>query len=114
MPHAELKYSSDLNIDAEAILAEVESVIQRHDAGSGACKGRAYPTDIFHHSHLILEVSVLPKAHRDAEFMNSLLADLEAAVKAKIAQPCAFSAQLTFSGDYYVTNQHDGSRRMPN
>lgn len=114
MPHAELKYSSDLNIDAEAILAEVEAVIQRHDAGSGACKGRAYPSVLFQHSHLILEVSVLPKAHRDSGFMNALLVDLESAVKAKIAQPCAFSAEIRFSGEYYVTNQHDGLGGVPN
>jgi len=45
MPHAELKYSIDLDLDAEALLRCVEQVILRHDANSGECKGRAYPAD---------------------------------------------------------------------
>jgi hypothetical protein len=107
MPHAELKYSNDLDIDAVAILAGVEAVIQQHDTGAGQCKGRAFAVSEYHHSHVILNVSVLPKAHRDTAFMNALLADLETTVKSMIAQPCAFSAEITFSGEYYVTNQHD-------
>ena len=106
MPHAELKYTDDLDIDAPAILAGVEAVIQAHDAGSGQCKGRAFPVSEFHHSHVILNVSVLRKAHRDDDFMNALLADLETTVKSMISQACAFSAELTFSGAYYITNQH--------
>lgn len=106
MPHAELKYSDDLDIDARAILAGVEAVIQQHDDGSGQCKGRAFPVSEFHHSHVILTVSVLPKAHRDKEFMLALLSDLETTVKSMISQSCAFSAELSFSGEYYVTNQH--------
>ena len=106
MPHAELKYSADLEIDAEAILAEVEAVILRHDAGSGECKGRAYPAASFHHSHLILELSLLSKPHRDEAFTHALLTDVEQAVKARIAQPCFFSLSLNYSAGYYVTNTH--------
>ena len=104
MPHAEIKYSSDLDIDTPAVFNAIETTIQRHDAGSGACKGRAFRVELFHHSHVIVEVSVLPKPHRDEAFMASLLADLEVAIKAQLTQACAFSLSLVFSGRYYVTN----------
>lgn len=108
MPHAELKYSSDLDIDAPALLREIETTILAHDDSAGACKGRAYPTDQFHHTHIAISVSLLPKAHRDAAFLQALLDDLEQRLKARIAQPCAFSLGLNFSGAAYVTNMHSG------
>lgn len=108
MPHAELKYSSDLDIDTPAMLREIEAIILEHDDGAGACKGRAYPTDLYHHSHIAISVALLRKPHRDAAFLQALLDDLEQRLKARIAQPCAFSLGLTFSGDAYVTNMHSG------
>lgn len=109
MPHAELKYSSDLEIDAGAILAAVEQTIQRHDAGSGECKGRAYPADQFHHTHLILSVSMLTKPHRDKAFTDALMQDIERVVKSKIGQSCYFSFALEYSTSAYVTNWHEGA-----
>lgn len=106
MPHAELKFSNDLNIDHKAILSDIEASILKHDAGAGICKGRAYPCDRYLHTHLLVEVSILPKAHRDDAFCKALLSDLEAAIKARIEQSCAFSLELSFSGAYYVTNEH--------
>lgn len=108
MPHAELKFSADLNINAREILQEIETTILRHDDGAGACKGRAFSVEQFHHTHFLATVSLLPKAHRDAAFMQNLLDDLENSIKARIAQPCAFSLELNFSGSSYVTNMHSG------
>ncbi|MEP2028097.1 MAG: hypothetical protein ABJI96_05245 [Paracoccaceae bacterium] len=109
MPHAELKYSNDLQIDAVVILAAIEQTILRHDAGSGECKGRAYPTDIFHHSHLILNLSMLKKAHRDSAFTAALMTDLEQIVKENIPQSCFFSFTLEYSKGTYVTNFYEGT-----
>ncbi|MFY0690860.1 MAG: hypothetical protein JXR14_02950 [Paracoccaceae bacterium] len=106
MPHAELKYSNDLAIDAQAILAKIEETIHSHDSGSGACKGRAYPADIFHHTHLIVEISMLTKPHRDAAFTDALVSDLEAAIKSFVSQSCHFSLSLDYSTGAYVTNLH--------
>jgi hypothetical protein len=105
MPHAELKYSSDLNIDANAILQMIETTIQSHD-NAGACKGRAYPADQFNHTHLLVEISMLTKPHRDKAFTTALIADLEQAIKAQINQSCAFSLMLNYTGDTYITNMH--------
>ncbi|NVK13430.1 MAG: hypothetical protein HWE35_04555 [Rhodobacteraceae bacterium] len=108
MPHAELKYSSDLDIDAKAILAEIETVILEHDSGAGACKGRAYPAGQYHHSHITISVALLTKPHRDEAFSRSLLADLESRIKARLHQPCEFSLGLSYSTPFYVTNFHGG------
>lgn len=108
MPHADLKYSADLNIDGAAILADVEATIQAHDASSGMCKGRAYPAEVFHHTHLIVEISMLPKVHRDQAFMDALLRDLESCIKEHLKVPCAFSLAIAFSPGTYVTNMHSG------
>jgi hypothetical protein len=81
MPHAELKYSNDLSLDAPAILATIDATIRNYDAGAGDCKGRAYPAIEFNYTHVIAEISMLPKAHRDHAFMNALIANLEVAIK---------------------------------
>ena len=105
MPHAEIKYSSDLQLDSAAILAAIEAIILRHDSGAGACKGRAYPTSEFHHSHVTVSVSLLVKPHRDAEFSAALLSALEKAVSAMLPRPCEFSFGLQYSTPHYVTRR---------
>ncbi len=106
MPHAELKYSDDIRLDSAAILAQIEAIILRHDDGAGACKGRAYPTGAYHHSHVTVSVSLLVKPHRDASFSNALLAELEQKISAMIPTPCEFSFGLQYSSPFYVTRRH--------
>ncbi|OED46215.1 hypothetical protein [Leisingera sp. S232] len=108
MPHAELKYSSDLEFDAKAVLADIEAVIQEHDGGAGACKGRAYPVECFHHTHINISIALLTKAHRDQAFSAALLAALESCIKAHLKQPCEFSLGLSYSSPFYVTHFHPG------
>ena len=103
MPHADLKYSADLPIDPQALLEGIEAILQRHDPGSGDCKGRAYPGEISHHPHLIAEISLLPKAHRDAAFMEALRKDLADFLKNALPRPCWMSMNVTFSSPDYVT-----------
>lgn len=110
MPHAELKYSADLQLDARAILAAIETSILTHDPDSGACKGRAYPTDQFHHSHLLVSISMLTKPHRNKAFSTALISDLEAVLKGYLKQGCFFSLSLTFSDDLYITNEFTPER----
>lgn len=103
MPHAELKYSTELEIDPAALLQGIEAILQKHDPGSGDCKGRAYPAPVSHHVHLIAEISLLPKPHRDAVFMEALRADLADFLRAELPRPCWMSLNLSFSGAQYVT-----------
>lgn len=106
MPHAEVKYSDDLSLDTPAMLAEIEAIILRHDAGAGACKGRAYPTSEYHHSHVTITVNLLVKPHRDEAFSTALLTDLEQRISAMIPQACEFSFGLQYASPYYVTRRH--------
>ena len=105
MPHAELKYSSDLDIDAPGILRAIEERINVHDTKAGACKGRAYKAEDFHHTHLLVEVSMLTKPHRDDAFTIKVRDDLERAIKACLSQRCYFSLAINYSDPFYVTNE---------
>ena len=107
MPHAELRYSDDLKIDAVGLLRDIEATILRHDTGAGACKGRAYPAALFHHSHMLATVSLLAKPHRNTAFIAALSASLEQTIKAAIPQSCFFSLDIQFGAQTYVTNRHD-------
>lgn len=105
MPQADLKYSADLVLDAPALLAEVEAVILRHDGGAGACKGRAYPAAGFHHSHVLLEVGILDKPHRDQAFCAALLADLTALLDAALPTGTERAVALSFATAHYTTGK---------
>lgn len=105
MPHATLEYSADLQIDAGAILAEIEAIVLSHDAGAGDTKGRAYPAEVFHHTHCKLEVALLAKPHRNMAFMAALQADLSAALAKHLPRPCWLSVDLVFSGAGYHTEK---------
>ena len=104
MPHADLKYSSDLDLDLPRLMEVIEAVLQRHDPSSGDCKCRAYPAEVFRHTHLLVEIAMLPKAHRDTAFLKALRDDLEAAIKAELTQPLAFSMAIRLNDDLYITN----------
>ncbi len=106
MPHADIKYSSDLKINAEEILQAIEETILGKDTGAGACKGRAYPADQFNHTHILVTVALLQKPHRDRAFTVSLTEELEKAIKVHIHQSCAFSLSVEYNLDTYITNQH--------
>ncbi|MEO0391492.1 MAG: hypothetical protein AAF218_11215 [Pseudomonadota bacterium] len=105
MPHAELKYSAGLDLDAAQILRAVEDVLQARDPGSGDCKGRAYPAPQWHHHNVLLDISMLPKAHRDADWLAALRADLVGRIAPMVPRPCWLSIELRFSGAHYYTEQ---------
>ena len=109
MPHAEICYSSDLSLDPKRVLTRIEEVMQAHDPASGECKGRAYPADVFHHTHFIARVSLLAKPHRDTAFILALSNDLERAIKDCIPEPCLFTLDISFSSPIYVTGVHEGA-----
>ncbi|WP_299147717.1 hypothetical protein [uncultured Tateyamaria sp.] len=103
MPHCELHYSNDLDIDVDVILAEVEAIILAHDAGSGQTKGRAYPAPYFRHTNFKASLSLLPKPHRDAQFVAALQRDVVAAIAKHLPRPCWMSIDIGFSGTGYHT-----------
>jgi hypothetical protein len=103
MPHLELNYSADLDLDAGQVLRTVEACILKHDAGAGDCKGRAYPAEDFHHTHLKATVSLLAKPHRGAAFVAALQKDLTDLLSQHLPRPCWLSVDVVFSGPGYHT-----------
>lgn len=106
MPHADLRYSADLTFSTERMFDAIEQTILKHDDGAGETKCRAYPTAQFNHTHLLVDVAMLPKAHRDKAFLCALRDDLEHAIKAQLIQACAFSLAIRLNDDIYITNMH--------
>ena len=41
MPHTDIKYTSDIQIDFKTLLSDIEEIILDLDPTSGACKERA-------------------------------------------------------------------------
>jgi hypothetical protein len=103
MPHVDLKFTSDLNIDATAFLVAIETVIHGHDTSTGEVKGRAYPAEIFHHTHCLLEISMLTKSHRDDAYTQDLLSKLQTEMEQQLSQPCLLSLGIEYTDDNYIT-----------
>ena len=101
MPQADLKYSADLGLDAPALMADIQALIARYDSGAGQCKARAYPAEVFQHSHFVLELAILRKAHRDQAFRDALLDDLAQLVDGYLPSGTERAIELRFSGDDY-------------
>lgn len=105
MPHAEIKHSSDLSLDYQAMFTLIEHILNEHDSSAGACKCRAYPSNAFLHTHVVFEISILQKPHRDESFIQSLVADLKLQLKGMITQNCHFSLSVAFIGTGYSTGE---------
>ncbi|MEP1767954.1 MAG: hypothetical protein ABJJ53_15110 [Sulfitobacter sp.] len=103
MPQADLSFSSQITLDSAAILSTIETVISAHDSGSGACKGRAYPVEKTHHTHVLLRLRMLNKSHRDDIFMQALLSKLQEALRPLIPAPCILGIELGFLEPLYVS-----------
>lgn len=109
MPHVELKYTDDLEIDTKVIFQEIEQIVNQHDDSAGACKSRGFKIDEYLHTHISIWISLLPKKHRNQAFLDQLSQDLETKIKELILQECFFAIELVFSGPTYITNTHSGS-----
>jgi 5-carboxymethyl-2-hydroxymuconate isomerase len=112
VPHVEIKYSDNLNIDTKAIFNAVESVINKRDSSAGVCKSRAYPCAEYKYSHLLVTISLLTKLHRDEAFTRVLSEEIERVIKAYVKQSLYFSLNIEYSQAYYTTNIHlvDGDK----
>ncbi|MEN9343399.1 MAG: hypothetical protein RLZZ453_186 [Chlamydiota bacterium] len=103
MPHLEVKYSADIELDVNVLFDQIESAINELDPSAGVCKSRAYPAKSYKHSHVMIEVWLLPKQHRNYAFTQALLQGLKDCVKKKVANHCYISVQLHYRDANYVT-----------
>ena len=73
MPHADIKYTSDIQIDLKTLMSDIEKIILDLDPTSGACKGRALKVDEYHHSHINIEIRLFATKQRDIDLLNELI-----------------------------------------
>jgi len=106
MPHVEIKYSENLNLDIENIFDVVEEIINKHDVSAGVCKSRAYPCSQYKYSHILVTISLLSKPHRNKIFTQKLSEEIEVSIKKQLKQSLYFSLNIEYSQSYYTTNIH--------
>ena len=49
MPHADIKCTTDLDIDVKTLMLDIEEIILQLDPNSGVCKGRVIRVDEYFH-----------------------------------------------------------------
>lgn len=106
MPHAEIKYSDNLEIDVQKAFSLIEDIINDFDSNTGECKCRAYPSPQFKYPHVLITIAMLTKPYRDEAFTAELMQALENGLKALLTQSCYFSLQIDYSLTSYITNMH--------
>ncbi|NIZ13663.1 hypothetical protein [Phaeobacter sp. HF9A] len=103
MPQADLYYSADLALDGARLLATVETVIQTSDSSAGACKGRAFAVEVTHHRHVLLQVALLEKPHRDSAFLTALQNELARQIAPQLPESCGLGIELRFLSPQYLS-----------
>lgn len=118
MPHIEIKYSDNLNIDFDKVFDIVEKTINKHDNSAGVCKSRAYPCSQYKYSHMLTRIFLLTKPNRDEIFTQNLGKEIEKEIKNHLNESLYFSLSIEYSSSYYLTNIHliegDKLQRMEN
>ena len=105
MPQVSLFYSNDISLEKKPLFKAIETTISQLDSGAGACKSRAYPCQEYQHSHILLEVLLMKKPHRDKAFMASCLKKIETAVSSYIPTGCYYSIAVDFLSEYYISKK---------
>ena len=107
MPHTDIKYTSDIQIDFKTLLSDIEEIILDLDPTSGACKGRALKVDEFHHSHINIEITLFATKHRDIDLLNELTNRIDRRAKSTPKKAAHVSVKLEFTPVTYPTGFYD-------
>ena len=107
MPHADIKCTSDLDIDVKTLMSNIEEIILQLDPKSGVCKGRVIRIDEYHHSHLNVELRMFASKERDVDFSKQLLSRVTQKAKSLMKSAAHVTVKLEFSPVTYVTGFYD-------
>ena len=107
MPHADIKYTSDIQIDLKTLMSDIEEIILGLDPTSGACKGRALKVDEYHHSHLNIEIRLFATKHRDYALLNELINRVDSRAKSLLKKAAHVTVKLEFTPLTYLTGFYD-------
>ncbi|WP_423062389.1 hypothetical protein [Candidiatus Paracoxiella cheracis] len=103
MPQVDVKYSDDLKLKHNDLFDAIETTINTLDSSAGVCKSRAYPAIYYKHSHVLIEIWLLPKPHRDRQFTQKLIEELQNTIKNCIPQHAYISLRLSYTDENYRT-----------
>ena len=107
VPHADIKCTTDLEIDVKTLMSNIEEIILQLDPNSGVCKGRVIRIDEYHHSHLNIELRMFASKERDVEFSNQLISRVDQKAKSLMKSAAHVTVKLEFSPVTYLTGFHD-------
>ena len=107
MPHADIKCTTDVDIDAKTLMLDIEEIILQLDPNSGVCKGRVIRIDEYHHSHLNIELRMFASKERDVEFSNQLISRVDQKAKLLMKSAAHVTVKLDFSPVTYLTGFHN-------
>ncbi len=107
MPHADIKCTTDLDIDVKTLMLDIEEIILQLDPNSGVCKGRVIRIDEYHHSHLNIELRMFASKERDVEFSNQLVSKVDQKAKLLMKSAGHVTVKLEFSPVTYLTGFHE-------
>ena len=107
MPHADIKCTTDLEIDVRILMSNIEEIILQLDPNSGVCKGRVTRIDEYHHSHLNIELRMFATKERDVEFSNQLISKVDQKAKSLMKSAAHVTVKLEFSPVTYLTGFYD-------
>ena len=104
MPHADIKCTTNLDLDVKTLMSNIEEIILQLDPNSGPCKGRVIRIDEYHHSHLNIELRMFASKDRDVEFSNQLISRVDQKAKSLMTSAAHVTVKLEFSPVTYLTS----------
>ncbi len=107
MPHADIKCTTDVDIDAKTLMSDIEEIILQLDPNSGVCKGRVIRIDEYHHSHVNIELRMFASKERDVDFSNQLISRVDQKAKLLMKSAAHVTVKLEFSPVTYLTGFHN-------
>ena len=107
MPHADIKCTTDVDIDAKTLMSDIEEIILQLDPNSGVCKGRVIRIDEYHHSHLNIKLRMFASKERDVDFSNQLISRVDQKAKLLMKSAAHVTVKLEFSPVTYLTGFHN-------
>ena len=109
MPHTDIKYTADLDIDIKTLMLSIERIILDLDPTSGVCKSRAIKIDEYYHSHINIELRMYATKERDMVLVNQLITRVDQQTKSLMKSAAHVTVKLDFTPLPYLTGYFDPS-----
>ena len=109
MPHTDIKYTADLDIDIKTLMRVIEEIILDLDPTAGVCKSRAFKIDEYLHPHVNIELRMYATKERDIELTNRLITRVDQETKSFMKSAAYVTVKLDFTPLPYLTGFFDPS-----